>query len=257
MRWRQFSLRTFLLLVTLLSIALAWVAAERSQTARENAAAAYLMERDAFLMQGNEWSPRTGWWKAILGEDLAAQHRDAHLDDSKVVDADVARLQDLPNLEQLFLGEKTTDVGLAHLRGHPGITLVFIDGAPITDEGLALLRTLPRLEELVLWRTPITGTGFVHLRGLSLESLDICQSPIRDEHLHHLQQLKHIKRLDIGDTSITDAGLRHVQAMTWLREVNLSLCPVTEEGVDALLAANPKLIVLDRFRPRGSRVITY
>jgi hypothetical protein len=256
-RWRKFSLRTFLLAVTLLSVVLAWIAAERAQTARENAAAAYLTERDAFLMQGNEWSPRTGWWKEILGENLAAQHRSAHLDDSKVVDDDVARLRDLPKLEKLFLGEKTTNDGLAHLRGHPGISLVFIDGAFITDDGLAVLRTLPRLKELVLWRTPITGTGLVHLSGLNLHSLDICQSPIRDEHLRYLQQLTHIERLDIGDTPITDAGLVHLHSIKSLREVNLTLCPVTEEGVDTLLAANPKLIVLDRFRPRGTRVITY
>lgn len=243
----------------LLSIALAWIGNERAQTARENAAASYLEEREVTLMEGSgpRVIQRTGWLLALLGDNRAAQHRDAHLNKTRIVDDDLARLQDLPNLKDIFLGENITDSGFAHLQGHPNATLLFIDGSSITDDGLAVLRTLPELQKLVLWRTPITGAGFVHLRGLKLDSLDICQSPIRDEHLRFLQQLSHIRTLDLGDTPITDAGLVHLQPIKTLRKVNLTLCPVTENGVDELLASNPQLIVLDRFRPRGTRVITY
>lgn len=257
-RWRQFSLRTFLLAVTLLGMALSWIAAKRAQTARENAAADYLYQRDVHLdSSGDRVHPRTGLAKLILGDNPAAQFRDAHLNKPKIVDDDLARVRDLPNLKFVILGENLTDLGLEHLRGHPSICCLFIDGGRITDDGLVVLQSLPRLKEVFLWRTPITGSGLIHLRGMSLDHLDICQSPIRDEHLRHLQQLKYIEKLHIGDTPITDAGLVHLHSIKTLREVNLTMCPVTEEGVDALLAANPDLIVLDRFRPRGTRVITY
>ena len=243
-RWRQYSLRTFLLTVTVLSAALGWIAAERSRSARANAAAKFFQERETFLTAGTPYSPRTGLAKQILGENLAAHYTDLQLNFSSIVDDDLRLLQDLPNLKFVVLNEKTTARGLRHLRGHPGIETLWIE-SQITDDDLALLRSLPRLRKLYLWRMPITGAGFAQLRGLPLKEINICQCPIQDEHLRHLQALPALEKIDLVGTLVTDEGLVHLQSIRSLREAYFALCPVTAAGAKSLLRANPQLKVID------------
>lgn len=254
--WRQFSLRTFLFAVLLLSIGLAWIAAERRRTAAANTAVAFFEERDALLIEKADWLPRAPWTRTILGSNEASRFEHAILPEN-FRDPDLPRLHDLPRLRWLSLHEGITDQGISNLRGHPGLESIYVDGSKVTDDGLIHFRSMPNLRGLLLWRTPLTGAGFIHLRGLKLVLLDICQSPLEDQYLQHLRELPALEKLDLGDTPITDKGLLHLHPIQTLRRVNLTMCPVTEKGVDELLAANPKLIVLDRFRPRGTRVITY
>ena len=255
--WRTFSIRTLMLLITACCLGLAWIAAERAQTARETVAAKYFEERDGLLMQGADWAPRKGLLKFVLGDNSAAQHRDAHLNDRKIQDADLAKLQDLPEIDNLFLGNNISDAGLVHLRGHSGITGLLLWESRITDAGLVHLRSIPHLNDVYLDQTLITGAGLIHLEGMRFEHLSLAGTRLRDDELRHLQRLAWIGKLDIAETPITDAGLRHLHSLQSLREVNATLCPVTEAGVDALLAALPDLIVKDRFRPRGQRAVTY
>lgn len=255
--WQRFSIRTLLLTITACCVLLAWIAAERSQTARETSAAQYLLERECTLTEHSNWNPRTGVWKLLLGDNTAAQYRDVHLDERKIENFDLRKLHDLPEISDVFGRENITDIGLQQLRGHPGIRMLMMWDAKITDAGLIHLRTIPRLTDLYLDNTLVTGPGLVHLEGLRLEYVSLSGTQLRADELRHLQRLPVLRELNIAETPVGDAGLVHLRSIKTLRRVNVTLCPVTEAGVDDLLAALPDLIVFDRFRPRGNRVIIY
>ncbi len=72
--------------------------------------------------------------KPVIGVDLEF---------TKVTDAGLARIKDLPQLQSLNLsGTKVTDVGLEHLKG------------------------LTRLQTLYLWGTHVTDAEMEHLKGV-------------------------------------------------------------------------------------------
>ena len=65
------------------------------------------------------------------------------LRDTRVTDADLQLLKDLPDLRVLILGgtqgTKVTDKGLEHLKGSVNLHRLHLYGTPITAEGLVLL----------------------------------------------------------------------------------------------------------------------
>jgi Leucine-rich repeat (LRR) protein len=86
------------------------------------------------------------------------------LKDVEARDADVAPLEDLPDLKFLSL-ERTAvgDAGVAHLSKLADLESLSLSGTKVTDEGLAHLTSLPSLENLDLTGLPISDRGLTQL----------------------------------------------------------------------------------------------
>ncbi len=130
----------------------------------------------------------------------------------KIGDADLAALESLPHLQQLYLaGSHITDAGLAHLRRLTKLRKLYLSDTAITDAGLASLEDLARLEVLDLSGTKITDAG-----------------------LAHLEDMPRLRVLDLSRTKVTAAGLDHLKKLDGLNELYLiGLKPKNEPGVEA------------------------
>lgn len=64
-----------------------------------------------------------------------------------------------PQVEELNLGEKTTESGLESLKRLPRLKILELHSTPVTDAGLMRLADLPLLERLILVRTKVTPEG--------------------------------------------------------------------------------------------------
>lgn len=143
-RWLQVSLRTVLMLVTLLCVALSlWVVPlERRRRAVEaiealggtvilNSETRNDSSADAFLQR---WLPQL------------------YVDEVEYV---------------LLDGPEITDAGLADLQGLTGLLGLSLDNTRVTDAGLLRLQGLTNLQAIILDNTQITDAGLVHLKGLT------------------------------------------------------------------------------------------
>jgi hypothetical protein len=181
-RWLRFSLRTLLLVVTLVAVALSvWVnQAERQRRAVAAIRAAggwvkYDYERRplvtgtavGFSVQSTPQSsfdgelPGPDWLCRLLGVDYFADVTWALRFD----EIDVAILCALTSLERLDLsGTQVSDAGLAHLSGLTSLQVLNLDGTQVSDAGCVRLSGLTSLQELSLYDTQATDAGCERLQ---------------------------------------------------------------------------------------------
>ncbi|HEV7222461.1 MAG TPA: leucine-rich repeat domain-containing protein [Pirellulales bacterium] len=141
-RWMQFSLRTVLVLVTLLCIALGlWVVPAE----RQRRAVAAIQELDGRVSYveadpASEMFPLT-FLRRWLPPDYFNEIKYIALYRSKDTDAGLAHLQGLTSLQRLYLDNtQVTDAGLTHLHGLTSLQGLYLDNTQVTDAGLAALR---------------------------------------------------------------------------------------------------------------------
>jgi hypothetical protein len=134
-----------------------------------------------------------------------------------VADADLANLQGLAELKELFLkGTRITDKGLAHLKDHPRLRFLSVAATEVTDAGLTHLKHCKELEDLGLDATRLGDDGLLHLKGLAK-----------------------LKLIWLNDTSITDAGLTHLKVLSGLKTLVVAKTQVTAEGLADFQTAVP------------------
>ena len=190
-RWMQVSLRTLLILVTLLSIGLAWFV---SRGERQRRAVAALEKVGGVVFYDSPDFPlyeRPPDWARWIPRDYFENAYAVDMSESEVTDAGLTHIQSLTCLEYLNLtATQVTDVGLARIQG------------------------LIRLKELDLTGTQVTDVGLAHIQGLTrLEQLDLTDTLVTDAGLAHLQRMDQLKELDLYDAQATDAGIAKLQRM--------------------------------------------
>ncbi len=141
------------------------------------------------------------------------------LNNTKIMDADLAILEELPGLQWLDLR----------------IT-------PITDDGIAHLRTLRNLRTLNLFRTNLTDKGLENLRGMiDLETLLIGGTKITDAGLTNLERFAKLRKLSVFRTAVSDAGLSSLQKISSLEVLLIGESKITDDGAKSIQKALPKL----------------
>jgi hypothetical protein len=209
-RWVQLSLRTVLLLVTLLCVALSlWVVpAERQRRAVAAIEPLGGSVTYAPAQAADQASPIT-FLRRWLPMDYFHAVTLVAFSNAKDTDAGLAHLQGLTGLQAIDLsGTRVTDVGLAHLQGLTGLQALWLNGTKVTDAGLDHLQGLTNLRRLHLGSRQVTDTGLAHLQGLTgLQALDLSGTQVTDAGLVHLQGLTGLQRLDLDNTAVTDAGV--------------------------------------------------
>ncbi len=128
--------------------------------------------------------------KPVVGVDLS---------DTKVTDADLALLKQLPDLQLLRLAVTgVTGDGLEHLKGLKKLDFLVLERTKITDKSLARLKVIP-----------------------SLQTLDLGGTSVGDEGVAHLKSLDRLVFLNLSMTKVTDAGIAHLKDLKQLEELGL------------------------------------
>ncbi|MBC7857131.1 MAG: hypothetical protein IAF94_27180 [Pirellulaceae bacterium] len=174
-RWFQFSLRTLLVLMTVLCLGPGgYVAYEQGKTREKQGAVTAIENLGGYVFYDDKAPARSGLTRLILGDDKFANVNGVDFNPLKtenrqITDADLRHLKMFPRLNHLVLKNcrQITDAGLADLSGLANLHYLYLNDSPITDAGLVHLAGLTNLEELSLTHTQVTGPGLVQLSGLS------------------------------------------------------------------------------------------
>ena len=226
-RWLQFSLRTMLILMLVISVPLGWFTYRLNQARKQRAvidaihALGGSTEYDGESGSYTEGSypsmafgldslgfpdppgcPAPVWLRRCLGDDFFVRIVGVRGDSDDVLE----RAARLPHLSSLSVGP---------LHRNPYASY------PVTDAGLEHLKESSQLRTVMLNQTRVTDAGLIHLSWLI--------------------QLQH---LDLSGTQVTDAGLTHLRGLTQLQYLNLSGTQVTAARVAELKGTLPKCEIL-------------
>jgi hypothetical protein len=171
-RWLQFSLRTLLVLMLMISVPLGVLASKIRKAREQRIVVQKIQELDGMAIHCGQLEPREKWppriplWlRKTLGDDFFRTINYVHLRGPKVTDAELVRLRALPQLRSLYLrGSRVTDAGLVHVCGLPHLRTLSLNSTGVTDAGLVCLRGLTSLKSLSLAETHVTATGVAELQ---------------------------------------------------------------------------------------------
>ena len=190
---------------------------------------------------------------------LVRKHRNQiwglDLRNTNVTDEGLRQLQEMPNLEQLTLGNDVqvirqfntptspiTDAGLVHLRKLDQLRNLTLNGLPITDEGLAVIENLPNLGGLYLSRTKVKGADLSRFKSLSkLAALYLDRSAVSDAAMNQLAGASNLQVLSLNRVSLTADGLKPLKALPRLQLLEITGCGLLDEEVQELQMSKPEL----------------
>jgi Leucine-rich repeat (LRR) protein len=239
--WLRFSLRSLLVLVTLLAMGLGWFAYWREGKRREAAAGDWVLNHGGSIAESNGremahpplW---VRWLGPVLPEEcLRTVHFVDFLEDP--TDADLKVLRDLPNLKQLNLNhaKNITPAGLAPLAELPKLEVLYLMNTPVGDTGLAQVRNLHGLKEIWVVHTGITDASMPWITSNpKLTHLGAAGARITDQSAPLLARLENLEVLSLVDTQITSRGLADIAKLPRLKHLYLLRTAVDDEGLKHL-----------------------
>jgi hypothetical protein len=274
--WRlglRFSLRTFLIGITVFCIVLAW-RLNRAKEQREAAAAIraaggwvhydYEFTDPKSLdidPQARPWEPE--WLLRLVGIDffhdvvsvnLVYEGDGAERQDNNKPPTNIApHLTHFPRLRFLLMsGAWVDDAGMAEVGKLRRLEVFYQwDGQHITDTGAEHLRGLPRLRYIHLGSSQVGDAGIAAIASIpNLEGLAMQRNKLTDAGLAHFAGHPKLKELWVGnigtDSPITDAGVVHLAKIPNLEELDLQHTQVTPSGLKPLQALpNLRWLLLD------------
>jgi Leucine-rich repeat (LRR) protein len=197
-RWFRISIRSLMLFILVLC---AWLAIWTTRARRQEAAVRRLIDAGATVRYRHEFDaagnpipnptlPSPQWLRNIFGNHAFWQvYSVAPGSATGLRDADLQPLTELGTIEQLRLGEKTTDAGLEYLAGLSHLKSLQIDSLHVSDRGLKHLGNLE-----------------------NLESLSLQYAQVDDDGLRQLAPLVHLNFIGLRHTMITGEGV------AWLKQ---------------------------------------
>ena len=103
-----------------------------------------------------------------------------------------------------------------------------------SDDDLKGIQKIRNLKGLSLKGKQITGAGLKHLTAIPLEGIDLSSTPVKDEHVKILAEIKTLKRIRLEDTGITDAAILSINTLPVLNYIDLKGTKVTDIAVGSL-----------------------
>lgn len=227
--WFRFSLRTLLLLTAVVAAACGLIGRRVEQKRKELDAVANLVKLrcevhwnyefidDELHRDATSNGPR--WLRGILGDNFFDKLQDVRFlpPCARIGDDDLAPLEDLPDLDNLYLG-----------------------GTQISDAGLQHIKGLTELRSLWLGHTQIHDAGLKNLaRMQQLSMLDLSGTNVTDAGIPSLVPLRRLRILSLNYTKITDIGLKRLALLNQLRELRFSDAHCSKSAISALHKALP------------------
>jgi len=175
-RWYQFSLRTLLIVVTLVGCGLGWLGFKVREARRQEVAVAAIEKLggqvaydDQFDSLGNYVGkvvpPGPAWLRELLGNDFFRNVRTVDLTLPTLRDADLDQLQWLSTCKWLNLGKSgVTDAGLPQVKELTQLNWLLLANTQVSDAGLENLKGLAQLQTLDLRGTRVTAAGVKKLQ---------------------------------------------------------------------------------------------
>jgi len=201
-RWYQFSLKAILVVTTLASIPLGWLANDWNAVRKRKAAIATLQQSGAWLDYDQSQPFRPSWLRPRLGQESDGEVWKIRfeIEPDKITDAGLIPVGGLSKLRYLSINQtRVTDAGLRHIAGLTELEWPFLHDTQVSDDGLIFLADHARLKCLGLHRTQISDAGLLHLARLSrLEYLDIRDTHVTEQGIGKLQ--KALPNLEINRT---------------------------------------------------------
>ncbi len=173
---------------------------------------------------------------------------------SMVRDADLARISDLDQLENLDLSEtETTERGFAQLGQLPNLQTLSLAGTHAQSLPPDFGSRFPKLMTLDLHSTEIQRVDSEAIAELrSLESLNVSSTPIETEAIEAFGRLPSLRQIDLSDTTLSNAAIISLAAMPNLQELNVSDARI--EATESLLRGDwPALQHLDLINSEVSK----
>lgn len=169
---------------------------------------------------------------------------------SAVRDSHIARLTELPSLEEINLDScPIGDWTITHLADNdvvPNLVSLDLADTDLSDLGMVKIAKFQSLKRLSLFYCNIANSSLGHLSSLSnLEVLNLDSRHIGDEGLLHLRSLRNLKALDIFSGKVTDYGCIHVAKIKSLESLELCGGGVSDTGCAALAANLENLVSLN------------
>jgi len=168
------------------------------------------------------------------------------LDTHGITDNGLRELAQSRSLERLCVHwlDALTARGVAYLKKMPQLKGLDVGSARLTDVDLAHLTVMPNLDCLVL-PGGFTDVGIRHLAGLDhLKYLWVnCSStsPLTDEALASISQLRELESLHIGGTGFTNEGIGRLGEMENLCALHIAFWPGMDNETLKLLALHKGL----------------
>jgi hypothetical protein len=130
---------------------------------------------------------------------------------SNITDDGVKHLSQLPNLEEVSMGNTKgiTDAAIPYISKLPKLTNLKLGSTNITDEGLRALSPISKLDILELPSVKVTSNGVELLKNIpSLVVLTLDWTDVDDRALDHLGQLPNLQVLQLTRTRVTSEAVQ-------------------------------------------------
>lgn len=134
------------------------------------------------------------------------------LNDTRITDATLLSISDMPYLEHLSLDRtQVTSASMATVAKLRSLRTLSLEDTQVDDAGLAALSSLPNLQRLRLRGTRITDQGLVDIAKLtSLEELSLEHTGITSAALSQLRTLSRLRRLLLAGMHISKDQCRQL-----------------------------------------------
>jgi internalin A len=277
-RWLRFSLRTLLIVMTVLCI---WLAIQVNAARRQKEAVTAILkvggemwfdyqsvpppfgEQVDLAIDQHALLPGPDWLRSRIGDDYFRNVISIAIKGKIITESDLKQLSKLPQLKKVFVNNTKIvpdGTSIAQSKATENIDNPFgnppspsttnsaarsVAGRLIRDDDLVVFENLNRLTDLVLNDAEIKGSGLKSLLNLSqLSSLGLVNSQVEDAGLERIGKMVNLKSLVLNGAKITDAGLKQLQELTNLESLSLNGTDISDDGLDHLSSNRISLLML-------------
>ena len=243
--WRQFSLRTFLIVCLLVTFACSWFAVRVKAAQEQHAAVEAIRHNNGIVLYDYEYAkggltrrnatpPGSAWLRDWFGVDFIADVAMLDFITPQKAENVVPYLPRFTKLRSLNLRDVNglNESSLTPLGKMSRLEQLMLRNTEVSDALLAKISRLRTLERLELCDCRVTDSGAVHLRRLNhLQNLDLTGNEITNAALANLEGLKDLRYVRLARTQVSDDGLVHLTGLVQLGSLGLSETNVTDAGV--------------------------
>jgi hypothetical protein len=263
-RWFRFSLRTFLVLVTIVG---GWIGWQMNAARRQKQAVGALERAGAHLNYDYQQKfgpssipipqsvpgikppssyfdhrvalPGPEWLRGRLGDDYFTNVVSVGFDQYFSVDPSVLHvLSYLPRLNSLNIadGKDIRDDDLGAFAELSELEHLSIQRSKVNGSCLALLRRPERMVSLGFGDSEFDDRAMQNLEAMpNLEGLYLSRTRITDRGLVHLQNLVRLEILNLWETKIADEGVVHLRGLKNLKYLGLAHTDISDDSVEPLV----------------------
>jgi hypothetical protein len=253
-RWRRFSLRTLLVVMTATCV---WIGVVTNRANRQQRAVEAFTRRGASINYSYQehpspvpsstfnidydyrtQTPGPEWLRRLIGDKYFVTPVSLRIFQPAIVtDGAMPLIGDLPHLERLRVTDLTLSSSeLVHLRQLPRLKLLTFSGNSISPtEASPDFEFLSRMSQLEVFSIDAPQFGDDQMKSLAncsqLRQAFLQETTVGDAGLAQLAHMRNLQMLNLMRTKVTDAGMKHLARLPKLTYLCLLETDVTDVGL--------------------------